>query len=220
MIRCCIFDLDGTLLSTLDTITYHLNSTLLSFGLRKITVDDCAVFIGNGARKLVERAIKASGEYSDELRDKVLSVYNEAYNFDPLPLTEPYPGIIELVNKLYDSGVHLGVVTNKPEITARQLISYFFGDKFISVIGGRPGACLKPDPADSLSLIESIGVEASKTAFIGDTYVDIQTGKNMGAALSVGVLWGFRDEDELSRAGADVIVSDTDELWEVLKNAK
>ena len=219
MIKCCIFDLDGTLLSTLDTITYHLNNTLLSFGLRKITVDDCAAFIGNGARKLVERAIKSGGEYSDDLRDGVLSIYNMAYNSEPLPLTSPYPGIIELVNKLYDSGVYLGVVTNKPENTAKQLISHFFGDKFISVIGGRPGAALKPDPADSLSLIESVGVKASETAFIGDTYVDIQTGKNMGASLSVGVLWGFRDEDELARAGADIIVSDTDELWEALKNA-
>ena len=219
MIKCCIFDLDGTLLSTLKTITYHLNNTLTHFGLEPITVEQCSLFIGNGARKLVERAVRVSGDHPEEITAKVLSAYNEAYNSDPFPLTVPYEGITELVDKLYNSGVYLGVITNKPENTAKQLIQHFFGDKFSKVTGGRKGAVLKPDPQDSLDVVASAGVSASESAFIGDTSVDILTGKNMRAALSIGVLWGFRDKEELENAGADVTVADTGELWEVLRNA-
>lgn len=212
MIECCVFDLDGTLLQTLDTITYHLNNTLKSEGLSEITVKDTAAFIGNGARKLVGRAVKVSGDVSAEKTERVLAAYNEAYNTDPFPLTYPYPGISELIDALYSRGVKLAVVTNKPEITARKLVEHFFGEKFLYVYGGRPGAVLKPDPTDTLEVINNLGVSPCKCAFVGDTSVDIITGKNAKVALSVGVSWGFRNRAELTACGADFVADSAEQL--------
>ena len=216
MIKYVIIDLDGTLLYTLDSILYHLNRTLDSFGLSKITIEQCGEFIGNGARLLVKRAVAVSGDFDDELVERVLKTYNEAYNNDPLPHTYPYDGIDELVSALYERGIKMGVVTNKPEPTARQLVEHFFADRIAFVRGGRAGAVLKPDPRDSLDAIHSIGGAASECAFVGDTYVDIETGKNMQAALSVGVLWGFRTEEELSAAHADLIVVKPSEILDAV----
>lgn len=205
MVECCIFDLDGTLLYTLDSITYHLNKTLSSEGYGEITVDDTKTFIGDGARLLVKRALEKNGVMDDEVLNRVLKKYNKAYNDDPIPYTEYYEGILELVDSLVASGVKLCVVTNKPEVTARQLVAHFLPDRFSLVYGGRDGAILKPDPSDTLRAIHELGVEVKKTAFIGDTSVDIKTAKNAGVGISVGVSWGFRERDELVNAGADFV---------------
>ena len=212
MIKCAIFDLDGTLLSTLDTITLHLNNTLQAEGLPVITLEECRAFIGNGARKLVSRAVGKSGDVDAVVTERVLKTYNRAYNDDPLPLTVPYDGIPELVDALLLRGVRLAVVTNKPEPTAKKLIEHFFPNKFSLVIGGREGAVLKPDPADTLYAIKALGYSAKEAVFVGDTSVDILTGKNAGVALSVVVSWGFREKAELVDAGADIIINEAPQL--------
>lgn len=206
MIKCVIFDLDGTLLSTLDTITFHLNNTLRERGLCEITVEDCRAFIGNGAKKLVSRAVGKSGTDDTDTVLSVLGAYNEAYNDDPLPLTYPYSGIPELVDMLRERGIRLAVVTNKPENTAKKLIEYFFPGKFDLVVGGRTGAELKPDPTETLAAINTLGCEPCEAVFVGDTSVDICTAKNSKVALAVGVSWGFRDRGELESAGADLVI--------------
>ena len=220
MIKCVLFDLDGTLLSTLETITYHLNGALVSHGLTRITVEDTRKFIGNGAKMLVTRAVSLSGVEDDSVINAVLSNYNYAYDIDPLPCTEPYEGITTLVDRLYADGFKLGVVTNKPEPTAKKLIEHFFGEKISCVSGGRSGIILKPDPGESLRVIADMGLNASMCAFVGDTSVDICTGKNMGAALSIGVTWGFRDRDELALSGADFLVDDAESLYQTLRNGQ
>lgn len=206
MIKYLIFDLDGTLLYTLESILYHLNSTLEAHSLKKITIDQCSDFIGDGARKLVTRAVAVSGIDDADTVNEVLSEYNAAYNSDPLPHTYPYEYITELVDSLKEHGIILGVVTNKPEPTARQLVEHFFPGKFTFIKGGREGAVLKPDPSDSIEALAALGGSASECAFVGDTSVDIRTAENMGAALSVGVSWGFRSREELIAIGADVVV--------------
>lgn len=216
MIKYVLFDLDGTLLSTLETITYHLNNTLVAETFGKISVDDTRAFIGNGARKLVARALAKVGVFDGEALTRVLFSYNEAYNSDPLPKTYPYDGITELVDTLYARGITLGVVTNKPEPTAKTLIEHFFPGKFAFVSGGREGAVLKPDPTESLRLLAELGGTAAECAFVGDTSVDIETGKNMAAALSIGVSWGFRSREELLSVGADVIADHPSEILAAL----
>ena len=218
LIKYCIFDLDGTLLNTLGGIMYHLNRTLVAEGLMPITEDECRRFIGNGARMLVSRAVGKSCECEEERLERILSTYNDAYNSSPLDCTAPYDGIPELVASLHATGYKLSVVTNKPQNTAEQLIRHFFADKFDYVVGGRKGAVLKPDPTDSLNVLASMGGDVSECAFIGDTSVDIDTGRRMGAALCVGVSWGFRDESELVGAGADIIAHNSEELIGVLGN--
>ncbi len=216
LIKYCIFDLDGTLLDTLGGIMYHLNSTLTAEGLLSINKDECRRFIGNGARLLVSRATNKSGGCGDEQLERILQTYNAAYNSLPLYYTEPYQGITELISELHNREFHLSVVTNKPQNTAEQLIKHFFADKFDYIMGGREGARLKPDPKDSLDVLAKMGGTLGECAFIGDTSVDIDTAKRMGAALAVGVTWGFRDESELIDAGADAVVHNASELREVL----
>lgn len=212
MIKYVLFDLDGTLLSTLDTIAYHLNLTISSRRLGEVTVEDCRQFIGNGARKLVTRALAKNGVDDEKTISEVLLEYNKAYDSDPLPLTKPYDGVVSLVDKLYDMGVTLVVVTNKPEPTAVQLIENFFPGKFAVVSGGREGAILKPDPTESLDIIARLGGAPSECAFVGDTNVDIKTGKNIAAALTIGVSWGFRSREELLEAGADFVADKAEDV--------
>ena len=216
MIKYVLFDLDGTLLSTLDTIAYHLNYAVFSRSLGEVTVEDCRQFIGNGARKLVTRALAKNGVYDEKTVLEVLLSYNNAYDADPIPLTAPYEGVTELVDKLYGMGLKLGVVTNKPEPTARKLIESFFPGKFAFVSGGREGAILKPDPTESLDVLKKLEGTPSECAFVGDTDVDIETGKNLKAALTLGVSWGFRGREELLAAGADFVADEAADLLSVI----
>ena len=216
MIKYVLFDLDGTLLSTLDTITYHLNAALTAHSYERITVQDSSNFIGNGAKKLVERALAKSGVCNQDVLLRVLNDYNGRYDSDPLPGTYPYDGIVELVDELFKRGITLGVVTNKPESTAKILVDHFFPGKFAFVSGGRAGAVLKPDPTESLRLLDSVGAGADECAFVGDTTVDIMTGKNMKAAMAVGVSWGFRTKGELEAAGADFVIDDPYMLLDII----
>lgn len=217
MTRCVIFDLDGTLLYTLESILYHLNNTLRDNGAQVITIEQCRDYIGNGARLLVSRALLAGGVSDPETVERVLREYNEAYNSDPLPYTYPYDGIIELVDSLVSEGVTVGVVTNKPQPTAVQLVEHFFGERVRFVRGGREGAVLKPDPTDTLEAIASVGERPETTAFVGDTSVDILTGINARVAASIGVLWGFRTRDELVGAGADFITDRPSEILGIIR---
>ena len=212
MIKYCIFDLDGTLLNTIRSITYYLNNTLAEEGLEPITEDECKIFIGDGARKLVTRAVNSKGIESDEIIERVLKKYNAVYDSDPYSLTEPYPGIPELIDALISKGIRIGVLSNKPNSTTVSVVRQFFGDKFNYVAGGRDGIALKPSPESTLAMLCEMGGTPSELAFIGDTAVDITTGKNAGARLTVGVLWGFRTKEELMGAGAGVIVSHADEV--------
>ena len=216
MIKYVLFDLDGTLLSTLETITYHLNATISGLSLGEVSLEDTRQFIGNGARKLVSRALSKNGVEDEATVSRVLEIYNHAYDSDPLPHTYPYEGVVELVEALYERGITLGVVTNKPEPTAIKLVESFFSGKFAFVRGGKEGAILKPDPTEAIALLRSVGGDASECAFIGDTDVDILTGKNMGAALSIGVSWGFRSREELEMAGADLVSGNADEIFRAI----
>lgn len=205
MIKYCIFDLDGTLLNTIRSITYYMNNTLRAEGIAPITEEECKIFIGDGARKLVERALRSKGIDSPEVCERVLASYNAAYDRDPYYLTEPYPGIMELIDELNARGLVLGVLSNKPDSTAVSVVKRFFGESFVCIAGGREGVALKPSPDSTLDMLRDMGGTPETLAFIGDTAVDITTGKNAGAALTVGVLWGFRKREELERAGAGVI---------------
>lgn len=206
MIRCCIFDLDGTLLDTLPTIKYHLNNTLAVYGLPPATDEDTKIYIGDGAYQLIYRAFTARGVSDSDVIAKALAEYKAAYDASPYYLTTVYDGITEMLDGLAASGVTLAVLSNKPDLAAGLVVDRFLPDRFAAVRGGRDGVALKPDPAAALDMLAELGFSSGECAFVGDTSVDIITGRNMGAALSVGVLWGFRDRAELADAGADIIV--------------
>ncbi len=205
MIKCCIFDLDGTLLYTIPSITYYINKTLLAEGFSTITEDDCRRFIGNGASKLIERSLLHVGAYTREVHARVLSAYNAAYDKDPYYLTEPYCGIRELIEGLRSREIALAVLSNKPDSTTRLVTEHFFGGSFECVMGGLAGIPLKPSPEGTLAVLRELSASPSECAFIGDSDVDIFTGKNAGVAFTLGAAWGFRGREELECAGASAV---------------
>lgn len=221
MIKACIFDLDGTLLDTLTSIQHFLNITLKKHGAKEITREQARIFVGEGAKKLVERALFASFESGcADLRGNLAQITEEyvgLYDENPTHLTDAYSGIKEAVDGLLSAGVKLAVLSNKPDSTVKLLMEHVFGNKFLISEGGREGVPLKPAPEAPLSLCERLGVLPSEVAYFGDTSVDMQTGKNFGAGMTVGVLWGFRDRAELEQGGADVIISSPSEIVATVK---
>ena len=150
--------------------------------------------------------------------EEVLKAYNAAYDTNPVYKTVPYEGILDLLSALKARGIKVGIVSNKPDFLTRPLACDFFGELVDLAVGGKVEIPLKPNPDAVLNMLSEFSLTPSECAYIGDTGVDMLTGKNAGARLTVGVLWGFRKKAELIDAGADVIVSRPEEILdEVLK---
>ena len=220
MIKCCVFDLDGTILDTISTITYYVNKALQKFGYGEISEEICKYFVGNGARNLIKRTLSHLGIDSLEMTERVFTFYDGEYKSSPYYLTDRFSGMAELLSELRGRGIKLAVVSNKQDAITREAVSYFYPDTFDAAVGGRDGVPLKPAPDAPLALISELGFLPSEVAFIGDTAVDVETGINMGAGLVIGVTWGLREADELVRA--DVIAGSPAEILSAIdkKNAK
>ncbi|MEE0944441.1 MAG: HAD family hydrolase [Clostridia bacterium] len=216
MIKLVIFDLDGTLLNTLPTIAYYGNKALGEYGLPAIETERYKTLVGNGRDLLIHRMLAETGDDNSELYQKVGAVYDKAYEADQLYLTEPYDGVEELLSELKKKGVRLAVLSNKPDNVVKPIVDKMFDGVFAEVWGKRNDYAVKPAPDSALEICKIVGVSAGETAFVGDTSVDIETGKNSGF-LSVGVEWGFRTREELERAGADFIAEHPLEIIEKLK---
>jgi len=212
MIKCCIFDLDGTVLDTINTITHYVNVAHDKFGLKRITADECKYFAGNGAKDLIYKATTSRGLYDEGERARLYDFYMNAYDSAPLYLTGVFDGIIEMLGKLREAGVKLALLSNKPDFATKSLVEHFFSGLFDIALGGREGVPLKPDPTAPLEIMRTFGVSGEETAWIGDSSTDMQTGKNINAKMRIGCLWGFRKEDELVGAGASHIVSHPSEI--------
>lgn len=216
MSKCCIFDLDGTILDTITTITYYVNKTMESEGIPPITEDECKYFAGNGARLLIERTLASKGISDEGEIVRILDIYKKMYDEEPLYLTKPFDGIMECLLRLKEAGYKLGVVSNKPHTAALPVVKHFFGDMIDVVSGALDGVPIKPAPDIPARVLRELGSTPEECAFVGDTYVDMETGKNLGAAKSIGVLWGFRKREELVGSGATAIASTMDELYEAV----
>ena len=216
MIKACVFDLDGTLLDTLTTIAYYGNLALNKFGIRSIETEEYKYLVGNGAKILVERMLKTTDSYCEEMYNKVYEYYNEQYNANTKLYTKPYPGICELLKELKNRNILIGVISNKPDFAAVNAIKDSFEDGLIDVAHGQiEGIKIKPEPDGAIMVLNELGVKADESLYIGDTWIDMQTGKNLGA-YTIGVLWGFRDYDELKSNGADMIVEKPDEILQYI----
>ena len=211
-INCAVFDLDGTLLNTIKTITHYLNFALQKSGLSPVSEQECSGFVGDGVRMLILRAIEARGEYTDSLFARMLEDYNTAYDAEPHHLTEVYEGVGEMLRTLAESGVRLAVLSNKPHFATCATIERFFPDTFDVVLGGREGVPLKPNPTALIDAIASLGASPAQCAYIGDSDVDMLTARNAGVALSVGASWGYRSREVLIESGADCIADTASDL--------
>ena len=212
MIKACIFDLDGTLTDTVRTLAYFVNTETAKHGLPPAPEENFKQFAGNGARTLIHRVLAYHGVTDAALEDTILQDYNAAYDADFLYLCTLYDGVAETMKALHSRGIQLAVLSNKPQPTTQKIIKAFFdAGTFAAVFGQREGVPLKPDPAGVFEILDILHRRKEECLYIGDTAVDIQTGKSAGLA-TVGVLWGFRDRAELEEAGAAHIIAKPQEL--------
>ena len=215
MYRLCIFDLDGTLTDTLDSLTFSVNETLKEMGLLPVTADKCRQFVGNGARVLMERSLLAAGEEDTGRIDEAMQIYGRIFDANCTYHVVPYEGIMELLSLLGQKGMKLAVLSNKPHEAARPVVDRYYPGIFTAVQGALPDVPVKPDPTLLHRLMEELGASPADTLFVGDSSVDIRTARN-GGLVSCGVLWGFRTRQELEAEGADYIVETAQELAELI----
>ena len=207
--KACIFDLDGTLTNTLESMTYSVNLTLEEMGLSKITKDQCRLFVGNGARVLMEKSLKAAGDTDASRIEEGMEIYGRIFDRNCTYHVTPYEGIPEM---LKDKGIHLAVLSNKPDRQTVKVVKAIFGEELFDYAQGqKEGIRRKPEPDGVWYLIEQMHVSKEECLYIGDSEVDAATGRNAGLK-TIGVLWGFRDRKTLETAGADDLIDRPDEL--------
>ncbi len=216
MYKLFIFDFDGTVANSLETITYYVNMTLKQYNLKAFNQNKIRYFVGNGASLLIERVLKARDCYTEEFHKEFLDKYLKNYNSDAMYLTEPYEGILETLAQLKLKGIKLAILSNKPDSSVQLATASLFGKKLFDVaLGQKDGYPVKPDATLGKTILEKFDVSPDECVYIGDTDVDMQTGKNLGA-FTVGVTWGFRDIKELKDNGADLIINEPQELLNIL----
>ena len=206
-----IFDLDGTLLDTLQDLANAVNHAMREMNYPERTVDEVRRFIGNGIRMLIKRA--APQDISVEDYEKTLAVFTTYYLDHIADFTKPYDGIAEVIETLKSKGCKVAVVSNKADEAAKKVVKDYFGDIFDMVVGKMDRFPSKPEPDSVLYVIETLGADKDKCIYSGDSEVDVQTAHNAGLPC-VGVTWGNRDVSELIAAGAEYIAEKPNEILE------
>ena len=208
-----IFDLDGTLLNTLDDLAASTNHALAEFGLPARTRDEVRQFVGNGIMNLIRRAVP--GGSSAQLVEAVYACFNEHYAAHSLDITAPYPGVVEVVEHVRALGMRCCVVSNKGDYAVRPLVEHFFPGQFAVAVGEREGIRRKPAPDTVLTCMRELGSTPEQCVYVGDSEVDVQTAANAGIDCVI-VTWGFRDEEYVRSQGGTVFAHDTAELEHIL----
>ena len=210
--KASIFDLDGTLTNTLESMTYSVNLTLEEMGLSKITKDQCRLFVGNGARVLMEKSLKAAGDTDASRIEEGMEIYGRIFDRNCTYHVTPYEGIPEMLKALKDKGIHLAVLSNKPDRQTVKVVKAIFGEELFDYAQGqKEGIRRKPEPDGVWYLMEQMHVSKEECLYIGDSDDVAATGRNAGLK-TIGVLWGFRDRKTLETAGADDLIDRPDEL--------
>ncbi len=204
-----IFDLDGTILNTLEDLSDSINYALSAHGYPTHTNDDICTFVGNGIRKLVERALPCGCD--SQKADRVHATFAEYYAQHSAIKTCPYPGIVDMLTKLRNMGCKTAVVSNKGHFATVPLCEKYFPRLFDVALGEREGIRRKPHPDSVIEVMNQLSSPPETTLYVGDSEVDIQTAQNSGIDC-ICVDWGFRSARFLKDSGAQVIVSDCEEL--------
>ena len=212
MIKACIFDLDGTLTDTIDSLAYSVGETLKEMGLKPITKAQCQSFVGNGAKYLLDKSLQAAGDTDAGRLNEAMEIYGRIFDENCTYHVTAYRGIERMIEKLKEKEVKLAVLSNKPHRqTVKVAQEIFGGDVFDALQGQQEGIPRKPSPEGIYAILEKLGVSKEECLYVGDSEVDVATGTAAGT-MTVSVTWGFRTEDQLRAAGASLIIRSPEEL--------
>lgn len=212
MKKLVVFDLDGTLTNTLKSIQKSANMALEAFGFAPYEVDRYRYFVGNGSAELIRQCLIHDGDENLIHFDQVMRKYEEVFEKYCMYEVNPYEGILPLISELKKRGFLLAVNSNKPQAQTEDVIASVFGEGvFDMVVGQVNDRPRKPAPDGVLHILSKLGVTADEAVYLGDTSIDMQTGKSAGL-FTVGALWGFRDREELEEHHADVVISEPMQL--------
>ncbi len=212
MIKAVIFDLDGTLLYTLENLTESTNYALSYFGYKQYDINDIRNFVGDGVRKLIERTIP-EGEANANF-EACLKIFKEHYSKTMYEKTRPYDGIVEMLKTLNQNGITCAVVSNKFDSAVKELCIRYFGDLIKIANGECTGIRKKPCPDGVLNIVQKLDCTNS-CLYVGDSEVDVQTAKNAGIPC-ISVSWGYKDKNFLKEHDAKIIVDSIDELTTII----
>lgn len=208
-----IFDLDGTVLNTLEDLTDSLNAVLDQYKYPRRTLSEVRGFVGNGIRLLIRRALPE--EATEETVDLLYQNFIQYYQKHCMEKTKPYVGIPELLQDLRDQGYRTAVISNKADPAVKVLCDRYFEGLFDLVAGERPGIPRKPAPDSVHEILDSLQVSKDRAVYIGDSDVDIATSRNAGLDCII-VTWGFKDRDFLKEMGAGCLVSSPGEIRDLI----
>lgn len=214
MIKLVIFDLDGTILYTLDSIALSANKVLKKHSLKPLPVEDFKMYVGDGVIDLLIRSFKAAGS-SKKVDESTIKEFRACFKDDCDYKVAPYKGIPEIISFLKKNNVLLACNTNKPHENAQKLIKKHFADNFDMVLGQREGVPKKPDKSGAEEIINTFNLRKDEVIYVGDSDVDIFTAKNCGIA-SCGAAWGYRGAEELKNSGADFVINSPKELIKII----
>jgi len=212
MTKAIIFDLDGTLLYTLEDLKDSVNFALEKFNYPPRTLDEVRNFVGNGVRLLVERSIP-NGAANPDMED-VLKVFKAHYANNMYNKTKPFDGIEEMLDKLKERGIRTAVVSNKFDMAVKELCKKYFGEKIEIAIGESENLRKKPAPDCVLKVLEQFNCSKEEIFLAGDSEVDIQTAKNCNIKC-ISVTWGYKDKEFLIKNGAQILVNSPAEILEI-----
>ncbi|MBQ6888376.1 MAG: HAD-IIIA family hydrolase [Lachnospiraceae bacterium] len=209
-----IFDLDGTLLDTLEDLKDAVNYVMRKHDFPEHSLESIRKAVGNGIRKLMERSVPK--ETTKEKFEVVFSDFCIYYKDNCKKKTKPYEGVAALVKKLREEGYKLAVVSNKNDEAVKEIIPYYFGEMFDVTVGAKEEIAKKPAPDMTLYALEQLGVAKENAVYIGDSQVDVKTAENVGME-GIFVTWGFRDREELKEAGAKEFADDAIQLYDKIR---
>lgn len=210
MIKTVIFDLDGTLLNTLEDLKEATNFALSKYNYPTRTLEEVRCFVGNGVRKLIERAVPENCQNVEEC----LSVFKKNYSEIMYNHTAPYDGILKILSNLKSDGIKIGVVSNKFDSAVKELCKKYFADLIDIAIGQADDVPKKPAPDGVFKAMRELGADKLSTIYVGDSDVDVATAKNANLPC-IGVTWGFRDREYLK--GANFIIDNPNDINVIIK---
>lgn len=208
-----VFDLDGTLLYTLEDLYLAANHALAALGLPRRSRDEIRSYVGNGYRQLFRLAVPDGTP--DEVQEQALAIFNRYYLAHDEDHTVPYPGIPELLERLAAEGMAMAVVSNKGDAAVRDLMDKVFPDTFAAVAGEREGVRRKPAPDTVHAVMRQLGLGPEEVVYVGDSEVDVATAANVGCAC-IAVTWGYRSVAQLLEAGATTLADSCDEVADLV----